>query len=61
MQKYTGGKPMLSVRGALNEMGFSQARIDREILWLQEEENGLDTQVMGKLGRIGRDLPTGEA
>ena len=61
MQKYTGGKPMLSVRGALNEMGFSQARIDREIQWLQDEENGLDTQVMGKLGRIGQDLPTGDA
>ncbi|CAB0732479.1 phage portal protein [Corynebacterium diphtheriae] len=40
MQKLTGGRPTLSVRGAMNEMGWPQARIDREIEWLSQEEAG---------------------
>ncbi len=37
--KAAGNRPILSVRGALNELGFSQPRIDRELEWM-EEENG---------------------
>lgn len=39
LQKLTGGKPVLSVRGAMNELGWSQARIDKELEWLADEED----------------------
>ncbi|MDK7179954.1 phage portal protein [Corynebacterium riegelii] len=43
LSKKTGGKPVLSVRGALLELGFTQARIDKELQWLeQERESYLD-------------------
>lgn len=37
LSKKTGGKPVLSVRGALLELGFTQARIDKELEWLEQE------------------------
>ncbi|WP_230478296.1 phage portal protein [Corynebacterium ulcerans] len=52
IQKQTGGKPVLSVRGAMNQMGYPQARIDKEFQWLADEEAamaGLDV-------RLGRGL-----
>ena len=33
--KRTGGVPTLSARGAMHEMGYSQARIDQEMRWLE--------------------------
>ncbi|KAA9227075.1 phage portal protein [Corynebacterium amycolatum] len=51
MQKQTGGAPTLSVRGALNQMGYSQARIDKELQWLEEEAAGMYTPVDAKLER----------
>ena len=41
----------LSVRGALNQMGYSQARIDKELQWLEEEAAGMYTPVDVKLER----------
>nr|DAV46805.1 MAG TPA: PORTAL PROTEIN [Caudoviricetes sp.] len=38
VSKYTAGKQTLSVRGALNSMGWSQARIEQELRWLDEEQ-----------------------
>lgn len=40
LSKKTGGKPVLSVRGALLELGFTQARIDKELQWLAQEHEG---------------------
>ena len=40
LQKATGGRPYMSVRGAMHEMGWSQPRIDRELSWLAEEQTG---------------------
>lgn len=39
LQKSTGGRPFLSVRGAMNEMGWTQSRIDREMQWIEEENS----------------------
>lgn len=39
LQKLTGGKPIMSRRGAQNEMGWSQPRIDQEQKWLDQEES----------------------
>ncbi|MEJ6019866.1 phage portal protein [Corynebacterium sp. H113] len=52
IQKQTGGAPTLSVRGAMNQMGYSQARIDKETSWLEQEQHGLYTPVDEKLERI---------
>lgn len=40
LQKATGGQPWLSVRGAMHEMGMSQAQIDREFQWMEHEQQG---------------------
>lgn len=39
MQKLAAGQRILSTRGALTEMGFTQARIDQELSWIKEEQN----------------------
>ncbi|MFC3850083.1 phage portal protein [Corynebacterium hansenii] len=41
VSKRTGGVPVLSARGAMHEMGYSQARIDQEMRWLDEESRGV--------------------
>lgn len=51
LQKSTGGRPFLSVRGAMNEMGWTQARIDRELQWLDEENSP-----GGFIDRLARDI-----
>lgn len=38
LQKATGGKPFMSVRGAMHELDWPQSRIDRELEWLREEQ-----------------------
>ncbi|MDU0478381.1 phage portal protein [Staphylococcus chromogenes] len=51
ISKRTGGTPTLSVRGALNEMGYSDARIQQELQWLDEEASGYFTPLDQKLER----------
>ncbi|MFI5504473.1 phage portal protein [Corynebacterium kutscheri] len=51
IQKQTGGAATLSVRGAMNQMGFSQARIDKEMSWLEQEASGVYTPVDSQLER----------
>lgn len=41
MIKLNGNKPVLSVRGTMVEMGWSQQRIDQELSWLAEESQPL--------------------
>lgn len=43
IQKQTGGVAVLSVKGAMQEMGWSQQRIDQELMWLDEEASGYVT------------------
>lgn len=43
IQKQTGGRAVLSVKGAMQEMGWSQQRIDQELMWLDEEASGYVT------------------
>lgn len=50
--KRTGGVPTLSARGAMHEMGYSQARIDQEMRWLEQEASGVYTPTDAKLERI---------
>ncbi|MFC2714535.1 MAG: hypothetical protein ACFN26_03155, partial [Kingella denitrificans] len=56
-QKSTGGRPFMSVRGAMAEMGWPQQRIDRELEWL-EQENSMGG-IIEKLER-GADDNSGE-
>ena len=51
IQKLSGGVPVLSVRGAMIELGFTQQRIDQELQWMQQEQSGYFTPVDGKLER----------
>ena len=45
------GKPILSVQGALDELGWSEARKARELQYRADEsDNQLFADVMGKLG-----------
>lgn len=37
IQKLTGGAPVLSQRGGMNEIGWSQPRIDQELAWMAGE------------------------
>lgn len=57
LQKSTGGRPFMSVRGAMAEMGWPQQRIDRELEWL-EQENSMGG-IIEKLER-GADDNSGE-
>lgn len=41
IQKLSGGVPVLSVRGAMMELGFTQQRIDQELSWMQQEMVGM--------------------
>src|SRR5699024_2472146 len=51
IQKKTGGQQVLSVRGAMQDMGWSQPRIDQELAWLDQENTGYYTAVDAKLER----------
>lgn len=51
IQKKTGGTPVLSVRGAMQDMGWSQPRIDQELAWLDQERTGYYTETDTKLER----------
>lgn len=42
VSKLSGGLPIMSQRGAMNELGWSQARIDQELKWMAGET---DTKV----------------
>lgn len=57
--KKTGGAPVLSVRGAMNSMGYTQARIDQEMEWLDNEARGLYTLTDLKLERPAFPDPDG--
>ena len=57
LQKSTGGRPFMSERGAMAEMGWPQQRIDRELEWL-EQENSMGG-IIEKLER-GADDNSGE-
>ncbi|MEJ6013279.1 phage portal protein [Corynebacterium sp. H127] len=50
INKLSGGKAIYSRRGAMQELGWSQERIDQEISWLEEEEGGLS------IDRLGREV-----
>lgn len=41
IQKLTGGMPVLSQRGGMNEIGWSQPRIDQEMAWMAGEADDL--------------------
>lgn len=43
IQKLAGGVPVLSQRGAMNELGWSQPRIDQELQWMNGEVIPLHT------------------
>ena len=51
VSKRSGGAPTLSARGAMHEMGYTQARIDQELRWLDQESAGMYTDVDAKLER----------
>lgn len=51
IQKQTGGRAVLSVKGAMQEMGWSQQRIDQELMWLDEEASGYVTPIDVKAER----------
>lgn len=53
IQKLSGGVPVLSIRGAMIELGFTQQRIDQELQWMQQEMSGMYTTPMDrKLERV---------
>lgn len=57
IQKLTGGAPVLSQRGGMNEIGWSQPRIDQELAWMagetDAEVNRAPDPVESKMVRAG--------
>lgn len=52
IQKLTGGLPVLSQRGGMNEIGWSQPRIDQELKWMAgESEDAVPAEEDRKLTR----------
>lgn len=52
IQKLTGGLPVLSQRGGMNEIGWSQPRIDQELKWMAgENEDAVPAEEDRKLTR----------